>query len=83
MELNLSSYATKTDLKNVVHVYVSSFASKTNLATLKNEVNKLEIAKLTPVPDYSAKLSNLVKNDVAKKAVYDKLVSKVNNIDTT
>ena len=63
-ELDLSSYATRTDLKNVAHVDVSSFASKTNLASLKTEVDKLNIAKLTSVPDDLAKLSNVVKNDV-------------------
>ena len=82
MELDLSSYATKTDLKNVTHVDASSFASKTNLASLKTEVDKLGIAKLTPVPDDLAKLSNVVKNDVVKKTEYDKLLDKVDNIDT-
>ena len=83
MELDLSSYATKTDLKDVTHVDVSSFASKTNLATLKTEVDKLDITKLTPVPDDLANLSNVVKNDVVKKTEYDKLVAKVDKIDTT
>ena len=64
VELDLSSYSTKTDLKNVTHVDVRSFASKTNLATLKTEVDKLDIAKLTPIPDDLTKLSNVVKNDV-------------------
>ena len=74
-ELDLSSYATKTGLKNVTHVYVSSFASKANLDSLKTEVDELDIATLTPVPDdYLAKLSNVVKNDVVKKTEYDKLV---------
>ena len=63
VELDLSIYATKTDLKNVIHVDVSSFTSKGNLASLKTEVDKLDIAKLTPVPDDLAKLSNAVKND--------------------
>ena len=49
VELDLSSYGTKTDLKNVTHVDVSSFASKTNLANLKTEVDNLDIPKLTPV----------------------------------
>ena len=80
---DLSNYATKTDLKNVSHVDVSSFALKSNLANLKTEVDKLNIDKLTRVPNDSAKLSNVVKYDVAKKSVYGKLVSKVNNIDTT
>ena len=66
-ELDLSSYATKTDLKNVTQVDVSSFASKANLASLKTKVDKLDIDKLTPVPNYLAKLSNIVKNDVVKK----------------
>ena len=81
--LDLSSYATKTDLKIVTHVDVSSFALKTNLANLKTKVDKIDIAKLTSVPDDLAKLSNAVKNDVAKKTEYDKLVAKVDNIDTT
>ena len=67
----------------MAHVDVSSFASKTNLASLKIEVDKLDIAKLLPVPDDLAKLSNVVKNDVVKKTEYDKLVAKVDNIDTT
>ena len=50
VELDLSNYATKTDLKNVTYFDVSSFASKTNLANLKIEVDKLDIDKLTPVP---------------------------------
>ena len=61
VELDLSSYSTKTDLKNVTHVYVSSFALKTNLASLKTEVDKLDIAKSTPVPNDLARLSNAVK----------------------
>ena len=66
VELDLSSYATKTDLKIVTHIDVSSFASKTNLASLKTEVDKLDVAKLTAVPDDLAKLSNVVKNDVVR-----------------
>ena len=66
VELDLSSYATRNDLKNATHVDVRSFALKTNLANLKTEADKLEIAKLTPVPDDLAKLSNVAKNDVAK-----------------
>ena len=80
--VDLSNYATKADLKNVTLVDTSSFALKTNLATLKREVDKLDIGKLVPVPTDLSKLSNAVKNDVVKKDVYDKLVAKVNNIDT-
>ena len=81
VKVDLSNYATKTDLKNVTHVDTSSFALKTNLASLKTEVDKLDIDKLAPVPVDLSKLSGVVKNDV-KKTVYDKLVAKVNNIDT-
>ena len=73
----------KTDPKNVTHVDVSSFESKTNLASLKTEVDKLDIAKLTPVPNDLTKLSNEVENDVVEKTEYEKLVTKVDNIDTT
>ena len=69
--------------QNITHVDVSSFASKTNLASLKVEVDKLDIDKLTPVPNDLAKLSNVVKNDLVKKIEYNKLLTKVNNIDTT
>ena len=78
--VDLSNYATKTDIKNISHVDTSSFALKTNLANLKTEVDKLDIDKLKPVPTDLSKLSNLVKNDVVKKDVYDKLVTKVNNL---
>ena len=81
-KVDLSNYATKTDIKNVTHIDTSSFALKTNLAGLKTEVDKLDIDKLSPVPVDLSKLSDAVKNDVVKKAVYDKLVAKVNNIDT-
>ena len=82
VKVDLSNYATKTDLKNVTHVDTSSFALKTNLANLKTEVDKLDIDKLAPVPADLSKLSDVVKNDV-KKAVCDKLAAKVNNIDTS
>ena len=83
VKVDLSNYATKTGLKNVTHVDTSGFALKTNLASLKPEVDKLDIDKLAPVPDDLSKLSDVVKNDVVKKTVYDKLVAKVNNIDTS
>ena len=81
--VDLSNYATKDDIKNITHVGTSSFALKTNLANLKNEVDKLDIDKLATVPVDLSKLSNAVKNDVVKKTVYDKLVAKVDNIDTS
>ena len=82
VKVDLSNYATKTDLKNAAHVDTSSFALKPNLASLKTEVDKLDIDKLVSVPVDLSKLSDVVKNDVVKKAVYDELVAKVNNIDT-
>ena len=80
VKVDLSNYATKTDFKNVTHVDTSSFALKTNLASLKTEVDKLDIDKLAPVP---VDLRILSDDDVAKKTVYDQLVAKVNNIDTS
>ena len=73
----------KTDLKNVSHVDVSSFALKSNLASLKTEVDKIDANKLKTVPFDLTKLSNVVKIDVTKKTKYSKLVNKVYNIDTT
>ena len=81
--MDLSNYATKTDIKDITHVDTSSFASKTNLANLKTEVDKLDIDKLATVPVYLSKLSNAVKNEVVKKTEYTELVTKVNNIDTS
>ena len=83
VKVDLCNYATKLDLKNVSNFNVSSFAIKSNLASLKTEVDKLDIDKLTPAPNDLAKLSNVVKNDVVEKTEYNKLVTKVDNIDTT
>ena len=79
----MSNYPTKTDIKNSSYVDTSSCALKSNLASLKTEVDKLDIDKLVPVPVDLSKLSDVVKNDVVKKTVYDKLVAKVNNNDTS
>ena len=67
----------------MTYVVVSSFAPKSNLAGLKAEVDNLDIDKLAPLPVALSKLSDVVKIDVVKKTVYDKLVAKVDNIDTT
>ena len=83
IKVDLSNYATKTDLKNVLHVDVSIFALKSNFASLKTEEDKIDADKLKIVPVDLAKLSNVVKNDVVKKTEYNKLVTKVENIDTT
>ena len=79
----MSNYATKTNLKNITHADTSSFALKINLACLKTEVDKLDIYKLAPVPVDLSKLSDVVKNYVVKKTVYNKQAAKVNNIDTS
>ena len=83
VELDLSNYTAKADLTNITHTDASRFATKVNLASLKAEVDKLDIDKLVPVSNDLAKLSNVVKNDVVKKTEYSKLVTKVNNIDST
>ena len=83
VKVDLSNYATKTDIKNISRVDTSSFTLKTNLANLETEVDKLDTDKLVPVLVDLSKLSDVVKNDVVKKDVYDKLVAKVNSIDTS
>ena len=83
VKVDLSNYATKSNMKNISPVDTSSFALNTNLASLKTEVDKLDIDRLVPFPVDLSKLSNVVKNDIVKKAMYDKLVEKVNNIDTS
>ena len=77
----LSNYVTKADVKNISHVDTSSFELKTNLANLKTDVDKLDIDKLVPVPVDLSKLSNVVKNEVVKKTMFDKLAAKLNDID--
>ena len=61
VEINLSNYATKADIRNISHVDTSSFTLKTNLANLKTKVDELDIDKLKPVPTDLSKLSNVVK----------------------
>ena len=77
VKLDLVNYATKTDLKNITHADVSSFSSKTNLASLKTEVDKIDTDKLKTVPADLAKLSNVVKNDVVKKTDYNAKVTSI------
>ena len=80
VKVDLSNYATKTDLKNVTHVDTSRFALKTNLASLKTEVDKLGIDKLEPVPADLSKLSDVVKMMMLLKKLF---MTKVNHIDTS
>ena len=79
VELDLTNYATKNDLKNITHVDVSSFASKTNLAALKTEVDKIDVHKLKTTPVDLAKLTNATENHLVKKTVYH---TKVTSIET-
>ena len=77
VELDLSNYATKNDLKNITHVDVSSFASKTNLVALKAEVDKIDVDKLKTAPTDLAKLTNAVENDLVKKTDYNTKVTSI------
>ena len=69
VKVDLSNYATKTDLKIVTHIDISSFALKTNLANLINEIDKLGIDKLAPVPVNLSKLSDVVKMMLLKNCL--------------
>ena len=77
VKLDLTNYATKTNLKNITHVDVSSFASKTNLAALKTEVDKIDVDKLKTTPVDLAKLTNAVENDLVKKTDYNAKVTSI------
>ena len=82
LKLKLSNHATKEDISNISHIDTSSFALKTSLSSLKTKGDKVDIDKLVPVPVDLSTLSNVVKN-VFENNVYDKLVVKVNSIDTS
>ena len=77
VELDLSNYATKDDVENITHVDVSSFASKTNLAALKTEVDKIDADKLKTTPADLAKLTNTIEHDVVKKTDYNTKVTSI------
>ena len=76
-ELDLANYAIKTDLKNITHVDVSSFASKTNLAALKTEVDKIDADKLKATSADLAKSTNAIEHDVVKKTDYNTKVTSI------
>ena len=67
VQLDLTNYATKDDFKNITPIDASSYATKTNLAVLKTEVDKIDVDKLKTVPDDLATLTNVVKNETVKK----------------
>ena len=75
VKIDLSYYATKIDIKNISHYGTLSFALKTNLANLKIEVDELHIDKLALVSVDLSLVSDVIKNYVIKKTVYDKLVA--------
>ena len=77
VELDLTNYATKTDLNNIPHVDTSSFSSKANLAALKTEVDKIDIEKLKTEPTDLAKLTNADKNDLVNKTDYNTKVTSI------
>ena len=69
VELDLSNYAIKDDVKNITYVDIRSDATKTNLAALKTEVDKIDIDKLKTVPDDLAKLVMLLKMKLLKRLI--------------
>ena len=79
VELDLSNYAIKFDVKNTMGLDTSKFAKKANLASLKSEIDKLDVDQLGTTP------VNLTsnKNEVVQKTVYDELVKQINYIDTS
>ena len=82
IELNLSNYAKKANLKGATSIETSTLASKADLASLETKVDNLDVDNLKTVPADLGKLSNVVGNDVVKKTVYNQWVTKVNATDT-
>ena len=70
-ELDLTKYATVKQLESITHVYTFSFALKINLASLKTEIDKLDIPKLSTLPKDVAKLCNKVANDLVKETDFN------------
>ena len=77
VELDLSNYATKADLKNATGVDTLKFAKKVDLASLKSEIDKFDIGKLETTSVDLSKLSDAVKNEVVRNTLYDELVKKL------
>ena len=81
VKVDLSNYATKTDSKNISHVDTSSFALKSNLASLKSEFDQLDIDKLKSLPNNLINLKNKVdKLDIAKLVPVTVDLSKLSNV---
>ena len=76
VNLDLTDYVTKTDLDNTAHDDTSGFALKTKLTSLKTEVDKLDIPKLSTVPDDLSKLTEKVQEDFTKKTDFTALEKK-------
>ena len=67
VKVDSSNYATKLDLKNATGVDTSKLAAKSDLASLKAEIDKIDVDKLKTVPVDLSKLSHVVNNDAVKK----------------
>ena len=80
VKLNLSNYVTKVDLKRAKRIYTSNLAVKFDLASLKAEVDKIDVEKLKTVLVDLSKLNNAVNHEIVEKIVHDKLIAKVNVI---
>ena len=74
VKVDLYNYATKSGLQNVTQVHTSIFARKTNLASLRTEVDKLDIEKLVSVPTDLSKLSDVVKMMLKKRCMINQLL---------
>ena len=83
VKVDLPNYATKADLKNTTGIDTSKLAAKSDLASLKAKMDKIDVQKLKTVLIDLSKLSSVANNEVVKKFAYSKLVAKVNNIDTS
>ena len=83
VKLNLSNYTAKGDVKGATGVNLSNLGVISDVASLKDEVDKIDIEKLKTVPVDLIKLSNVVNNEVAKKTVYNKFFAEVDAIDTS
>ena len=81
VELDLSDYGTKSDLKNATGFNTSKFAKEADLASLKSDVDRLDIDELESTSIELSKLRNGVENEVVKKTLYEEQVKKVNAIN--